>query len=56
MNLLVNQSNAKNHLHDWRVGALFMEAGTGKTRVAVEIANESPCDLIVWLGPRRQIF
>ena len=55
MNLLVNQSNAKNHLHDWRVGALFMEAGTGKTRVAVEIANESPCDLIVWLGPFQTI-
>ena len=31
MNLLANQQSAKAHLHDWRVGALFMEAGTGKT-------------------------
>ena len=51
MNLLADQSKAKSHLYDWRVGALFMEAGTGKTRVAVEIANETPCDLIVWFGP-----
>lgn len=51
MNLLVNQSNARKHLSDWRVGALFMEAGTGKTRVAMEIANETDCDLIAWFGP-----
>lgn len=51
MNLLADQTKAKSHLHDWRVGALFMEAGTGKTRVAVEIANETPCDLIAWFGP-----
>lgn len=51
MNLLADQSKAKVHLSPWRAGALFMEAGTGKTRVAVELANESPCDLIVWLGP-----
>lgn len=50
-NQLPNQIKAKKHLSDWRVGALFMEAGTGKTRVAVDIANESNCDLIVWLGP-----
>lgn len=50
-NLLVDQQKAKSHLHDWRVGALFMEAGTGKTRVAVEIANESKPDLVVWVGP-----
>lgn len=51
MNLLTNQSKAKTHLSDWRVGALFMEAGTGKTRVAVDIANETDCDLIAWFGP-----
>ena len=56
MNLLTNQSNAKSHLSDWRVGALFMEAGTGKTRVAVELANESPCNLIVWIGPLQTIW
>ena len=55
MNLLANQSNAKSHLSDWRVGALFMEAGTGKTRVAVELANETDCDLVVWIGPLQTI-
>jgi SNF2 family DNA or RNA helicase len=55
MKLLINQSNAKAHLHNWRVGALFMEAGTGKSRVAVEIANESPCDLVAWVGPLQTI-
>ena len=55
MNLLADQSKAKVHLSPWRAGALFMEAGTGKTRVAVELANESPCDLIVWLGPFQTI-
>lgn len=55
MNLLVDQQSAKTHLHDWRVGALFMEAGTGKSRVAVEIANESPCDLVAWVGPLQTI-
>lgn len=56
MNLLTNQTNAKAHLSDWRVGALFMEAGTGKTRVAVELANETDCDLVVWCGPLQTIW
>lgn len=55
MNLTSNQQSAKVHLSDWRVGALFMEAGTGKTRVAVEIANSTDADLIVWIGPLRTI-
>lgn len=55
MELLTNQTKAKSHLSDWRVGALFMEAGTGKTRVAVELANETDCDLIVWIGPLQTI-
>lgn len=53
--LLLEQDKAKRHLYDWSVGALFMEPGTGKTRIAVEIANESSCDLIVWIGPLRTI-
>jgi len=56
MNLLSNQQSAKTHLSDWRVGALFMEPGTGKTRVAVELVNQIPAiDLIVWVGPLRTI-
>ncbi|MGL5980411.1 MAG: SNF2-related protein [Phocaeicola sp.] len=55
MSLLDNQSKAKEHLNKWKVGALFMEAGTGKTRVAIELANSTDCDLIVWVGPLRTI-
>lgn len=53
--LLSNQNEAKNHLKGWKVGALFMEAGTGKTRVALEIVNNSPCDAVIWVGPLRTI-
>ena len=56
MNQLLNQQQeCIAHLNEWKVGALFMEAGTGKTRVAVELANSSPCDLVVWVGPLRTI-
>lgn len=53
--LLSNQSEAKNHLTGWKVGALFMESGTGKTRVAVELVNGSPCDGVIWIGPLRTL-
>lgn len=53
--LLKHQQEATSHLHNWKVGALFMEAGTGKTRVAVEIVNNSPCDGVIWIGPLRTI-
>ena len=49
--LTSGQSDAKDHLSGWKVGALFMEAGTGKTRVAVEIVRKSPCDACFWIGP-----
>lgn len=53
--LTSGQSNAKDHLSGWKVGALFMEAGTGKTRVAVEIIRKSPCDACFWIGPLNTI-
>lgn len=53
--LLSNQIEAKKHLNEWKVGALFMEAGTGKTRVAIELANNTPCDHIIWIGPLRTL-
>ena len=57
MKLLDNQQSAKAHLSDWRVGALFMEAGTGKTRVAVELINQvSNIDLVVYIAPLRTII
>jgi len=49
--LLSDQVSAIDKLQKYKVGALFMEAGTGKTRVAVEIVNETFCDLVVWIGP-----
>lgn len=55
MNDLQHQTDAKRHLEEWKVGALFMEAGTGKTKVAVDIVNASPCDFVLWIGPLQTI-
>lgn len=56
MKLLPQQNEAKTHLQEWKVGALFMEPGTGKTRVACELVNEvADIDLLVWIGPLRTI-
>ena len=55
MNDLQHQSEAKRHLEEWKAGALFMEAGTGKTKVAVDIVNASPCDFVLWIGPLQTI-
>ncbi|MDR2129606.1 MAG: DEAD/DEAH box helicase [Odoribacteraceae bacterium] len=55
-NFLQDQIAARDHLRDWKVGALFMEAGTGKTRVACELVNETPdIDLVAWIGPLNTI-
>lgn len=52
MKLLQHQIEAIRHLNEWRVGALFMEAGTGKTRVACELVNAVPnIDMVLWCGP-----
>ncbi len=51
MTLLNNQINAVKHLMPYKVGALFMEMGTGKTRAAMEIINATPTDLVVWICP-----
>lgn len=51
VNLSDNQNAAIEHLNRWKVGALFMEPGTGKTRAAMEMINSSPCDVCVWFGP-----
>jgi SNF2 family DNA or RNA helicase len=49
--LLDNQSKAEQHLNTLKVGALFMEPGTGKSRVALELVNPVKPDLVVWIGP-----
>lgn len=51
MKLLSDQSSAINKLDKYKVGALFMKQGTGKTRVACELVNSIDCDLVAWVGP-----
>lgn len=54
--LLNNQQSAKDKIVPMKVGALFMEAGTGKTRVACELVNAiDDVDLVVWVGPLQTI-
>ena len=55
MSLYKYQEQAKEHLRKWKVGAIFMDAGTGKTRVAMEIIDASPCDSVIWIAPLRTI-
>jgi hypothetical protein len=53
--LTTQQQAAINHLHEWKVGALFMEPGTGKTRAAMTLANSTPATDIFWVGPLRTL-
>ena len=54
MNTLTQQQQAAiEHLNEWRVGALFMEPGTGKTRTAMALINSTPCTDLFWIGPLR---
>lgn len=54
-NLTTQQSEAVRHLQEWKVGALFMEPGTGKTRASITLVNSSPCTGVVWIGPLRTL-
>lgn len=51
--LLAHQKTAVEKLQDIRVGALFMEMGTGKSRTAIELANrrETKISNVVWFCP-----
>lgn len=53
--LTQSQDNCINHLSKWKVGAIFMEAGTGKTRVACHILNHIGAKHILWVGPLRTL-
>lgn len=54
--LLDQQTKAIANRSEWKVGALFMKMGTGKTRVAVELVNQVPdIDLLVWVAPLQSI-
>lgn len=51
--LLEHQAAAVNKLLPFRVGALFMEMGTGKTRVAIEFAvrRQARISRVIWFCP-----
>lgn len=51
MQLLKSQKQAIDKLKQWKVGALFMRPGTGKTKTAYELIKTIDCNLIIWLTP-----
>mgnify|MGYP000075914948 CR=1 FL=1 len=51
MNLLDKQKQAFDKLKRVKVGALFMEAGTGKTRTAMELTKSTYSDFVLWFTP-----
>lgn len=46
-----NQLQAFEKLKKLKVGALFMEMGTGKTKVAIELIDYNNCDLLIYVSP-----
>lgn len=46
-----SQVEAIKKLKKYKVGALFMEAGTGKTRTAIELVNSTDCDCVLYIAP-----
>lgn len=51
MILTDQQHQAFQKFRELRVGALFMEQGTGKTRVALELIRDTDCDLVLFFCP-----
>lgn len=51
MNLKNEQLEAVEKLKTLKVGALFMEAGVGKTRTALELVNQTDADYLLYLAP-----
>jgi SNF2 family DNA or RNA helicase len=53
MNSTDTQQRAFNKLNRLKVGALFMEMGTGKTKVALDLmaSKSRKCDLLLWICP-----
>lgn len=46
-----NQIKAFEKFKKLKVGALFMQMGTGKTRVAIELVDYNNCDLLLYVAP-----
>lgn len=54
--LLPAQERAIAKLRELKVGALFMQPGTGKTRTVMELVRSVPeVDLVLWLAPCRSV-
>lgn len=51
MKLLIDQKNSKEKLQQVKVGAFFMDAGTGKTRPCIELVNDINPDYVLYLAP-----
>lgn len=51
MQLLTQQQKAIEKLHRLKVGALFMEPGTGKTMTAYQLVRSLDADNIIWFTP-----
>ena len=51
MKLTTQQQNAIEKFKRLKVGALFMKQGTGKTRVSIELANYTHCELVIFIVP-----
>ena len=51
--LSADQKRAIAKLKQLRVGALFMEPGTGKTRTALELIKSSAADYVLFMVPYR---
>ena len=46
-----NQLEAFEKFKKLKVGALFMQMGTGKTKVAIELIDYNNCDLLLYVAP-----
>ena len=46
-----NQLQAFEKFKKLKVGALFMQMGTGKTKVAIELVDYNKCDLLIYIAP-----
>lgn len=56
MELLTHQHSAIDKLRQFKVGALFMRPGTGKSRPAIELIRSIPdVDYILWMAPYNSV-
>jgi len=50
-NLFSGQKKAIEKLSKTKVGAIFMQPGTGKTRTAIELVKSTNTDMVLWICP-----